>query len=404
MNVEKVVMNASILIRAVQRCGPTTHGPSSRFRVPRSAFLVLFLLLGSALLLPRSAFSDDVPAALNYQGRLTDNLGNALTTGYYHIEFRVWDDPLLTNSGSLVWGRMFPLHVMQDGIFNLLLTDDGGLVTNPAPQVADLRDAFESEDAYLGLTVVWTPAGAVGSPKEISPRQRLVSAPYTFHAQHATAAAAANFASNAAHAALAAAANGGFAVTGGLTVVSGTAALNGGLAVAGTAALNGGLTVHGPTALASATVVSNTLEVTGNLTVDAPATLAGCGTVPIGTIVLWYGAPNNVPSGWALCNGATNNGYVTPDLQDRFVVGAGRGYAPYAQGGSSNVTLTLDQIPPHTHGYWYAPGSWGYAAVEDEGNHYWKSQEWTASGTAGGGQPHENRPPYYALCYIMRVK
>ena len=180
----------------------TTNCIRASFLVPRSVFIV-FLLLCSSFLVPRSGFSADVPAAINYQGRLTDNLGNALTGGYYHIEFRVWDHPTLSGSGNLIWGRVFPLHVMDSGVFNILLTDDGGAVTNPAPQTNDLRQAFEDADRYLGLTITQTPAGPVGSPAEILPRQQLVSAPYAFHAQNATEAeraAMAVFASNATHA------------------------------------------------------------------------------------------------------------------------------------------------------------------------------------------------------------
>ncbi len=41
-------------------------------------------------------------------------------------------------------------------------------------------------------------------------------------------------------------------------------------------------------------------------------------------IVLWSGAVVDIPAGWALCDG--NNG--TPDLRDRFVIGAGGTWAP----------------------------------------------------------------------------
>ncbi|NCC51043.1 MAG: hypothetical protein EOM20_07490 [Spartobacteria bacterium] len=153
------------------------------------------------LFLPFAVLGDDVPAALNYQGELTDNLGGPLTSGYYHIEFRIWEHPTESGDANLIWGRMFPLHVMDGGIFNILLSDDGGEVSDPTPQTNDLREAFGDEDRYLGLTITRTPAGDVSSPVEISPRQRLVSAPYAFHSQHATFAINANHADNADHAA-----------------------------------------------------------------------------------------------------------------------------------------------------------------------------------------------------------
>lgn len=70
--------------------------------------------------------------------------------------------------------------------------------------------------------------------------------------------------------------------------------------------------------------------------------------VPAGIIVMWSGAVVNVPSGWAICNGA--NG--TPDLRNRFVVGAGNVYAPGNTGGSDTVVLSTANLPSHSH-----PGS-----------------------------------------------
>lgn len=57
--------------------------------------------------------------------------------------------------------------------------------------------------------------------------------------------------------------------------------------------------------------------------------------VPVGGIILWSGATGAIPAGWALCNGANN----TPDLRDRFVVGAGSTYAVGVTGGSASATL-----------------------------------------------------------------
>lgn len=145
---------------------------------------VAFGLAAAAL----SSQAQDIPAAINYQGRLTDNLGNTLASGYYEIEFRIWDDPTSTSPASLVWGRTFPLHVVNGGLFNILLTDDGGEVTTPGkPQSNDLRQAFGGEDRYLGLTIKVDPSGTTASPSEISPRQQLASAPYAMQAQTANA-------------------------------------------------------------------------------------------------------------------------------------------------------------------------------------------------------------------------
>jgi hypothetical protein len=67
--------------------------------------------------------------------------------------------------------------------------------------------------------------------------------------------------------------------------------------------------------------------------------------VPSGGIIMWSGSIGSIPSGWSLCDGT--NG--TPDLRDRFVVGAGGSYAVDATGGADSVTLTENQIPSHNH-------------------------------------------------------
>ena len=62
---------------------------------------------------------------------------------------------------------------------------------------------------------------------------------------------------------------------------------------------------------------------------------------PTGGIILWSGAANAIPTGWVLCDGQNS----TPDLRNRFVVGAGDSYAVDATGGSADATLVS-----HTHG------------------------------------------------------
>lgn len=131
------------------------------------------------------------------------------------------------------------------------------------------------------------------------------------------------------------------------------------------------------------------------------------GGVPCGSILMWSGKADSIADGWALCDG--KNG--TPDLRDRFVVGAGKAYNAGDQGGAASVTLTVDQMPSHNH---EALGS-----GKDDGNFsggnnlngeripftHSDSNSATVEVTrkTGGGQPHENRPPYYALCYIMKL-
>jgi len=159
-------------------------------------------------------------------------------------------------------------------------------------------------------------------------------------------------------------------------------------------------------------------------------------TIPIGGIILWSGASTAIPSGFALCNG----GNGTPNLQDRFIVGAGSGYAVNATGGATTVTLDANQIPSHRHAFSVNATVAGNTATAGAHTHqaaylggtpkvsgnrfsmwYQESQRDTTSAgnhthsfsvtTTVAGQTnntgntgsHENRPPYYALCYIMAI-
>lgn len=175
---------------------------------------------------------------------------------------------------------------------------------------------------------------------------------------------------------------------------------------------------------------------------NAPVTLTASQLntpVPSGLIAMWSGAVNAIPGGWFLCNGS--NG--TPDLRDRFIVGAGSTYAVGATGGANTVTLSESQIPGHTHDITATTGSAGSHThtVNDPGHvHSYTSPGGTgtiaggfgisaiaavtgaavtgislnaagahthtitaSAATTGGGQAHENRPPYYALAYIMKA-
>ena len=141
-------------------------------------------------------------------------------------------------------------------------------------------------------------------------------------------------------------------------------------------------------------------------------TLAGA--VPSGVIVLWSGAANAIPTGWVLCNGSNS----TPDLRNRFVVGAGDDYSVGNTGGSKDATLVSHShtINNHTHSFSASTtgGNHNHTYVDqyvviNNGYRPWPAnnndcaQRNINSGSTGGGQSHENRPPYYALCYIMKT-
>ena len=68
-------------------------------------------------------------------------------------------------------------------------------------------------------------------------------------------------------------------------------------------------------------------------------------TIPAGLISMWSGSIGSIPSGWYLCDGS--NG--TPNLTDRFIIGAGSAYAVNGTGGATSVTLVTANMPAHTH-------------------------------------------------------
>lgn len=191
-------------------------------------------------------------------------------------------------------------------------------------------------------------------------------------------------------------------------VVSAAGNVQGGnLNVAGTSTLTGVATA--PTA---ANGTSNTQVATTEFVQNSLLNL-----VPSGVIVMWSGSIASVPSGWFLCNGA--NG--TPDLRNRFIVGAGSTYAVNATGGSADATVvahthTASSVvsdPGHTHTY-TAPvsGTGDSTGVDTEvvsvtststGNSTTGITVSTTVNSTGSSGTNANLPPYYALAYIMKA-
>ena len=160
----------------------------------------------------------------------------------------------------------------------------------------------------------------------------------------------------------------------------------------------------------------------------------------LGIIEMWAG--KKVPEGYALCDGreldakeygalyeaigttfnssadyngnsvTTTEGYFRlPDLRGRFIVGENERDTDYSKkgnvGGSKKHTLTGNEIPSHSHAI-------KTGLLNVDGGDYVETLQpsfrtnvggtYVLTDTAGGGNAHENRPPYYVLAYIMRVK
>jgi hypothetical protein len=135
------------------------------------------------------------------------------------------------------------------------------------------------------------------------------------------------------------------------------------------------------------------------------------GGVPSGSIVMWSGSIASIPGGWYLCDGT--NG--TPNLRDRFVVGAGTTYAVAATGGSADAivvshTHTVTD-PTHSHTWGQPPnfppqGGGSYNAVSSGGSTGFSTSAASTGisiNTAGASGTNANLPPYYALAYIMKA-
>lgn len=198
------------------------------------------------------------------------------------------------------------------------------------------------------------------------------------------------------------------------------------LSVAGTLAVTGALTVGGS---AIATYVNNLITA----------------ALPVGAIILWSGSIASIPAGWVLCNGSSS----TPDLRDRFVVGAGSTYAVGSTGGSANATLVSHSHtvsasgttgsagshshsvndPTHAHGNVLGSpsaqvtslpstepgfttgitnnGTTAAAAtgisINAAGDHTHSVSVSGSTSADGSSATNANLPPYYALCYIMRT-
>lgn len=136
--------------------------------------------------------------------------------------------------------------------------------------------------------------------------------------------------------------------------------------------------------------------------------------VPSGGIIMWSGSVASIPSGWVLCNGS--NG--TPDLRDRFVVGAGNSYAVGASGGSKDAIVvahthtTSVTDPGHVHGGIPIDsndvGNNAPSYREGANPAGYKNTNSATTGisvnvaSAGSSGTNANLPPYYALCFIMK--
>jgi len=211
--------------------------------------------------------------------------------------------------------------------------------------------------------------------------------------------------------------NQGFTCSG-AAVMSSTVAVSGTATFSSTVALGSSASATTPSVSDDSTKVATTAFVRD--------------IIPTGVIVMWSGSIASIPSGWLICDGT--NG--TPDLRNRFIVGAGSIYSVAGTGGSAdaiNVSHT-HTITDSGHRHFVA----AYTNVQGVPNGYTTNTSSTQVSAGGGGggfseayqlmatstdatvgrssssttgisinsagssATNANLPPYYALAYIMK--
>ena len=139
--------------------------------------------------------------------------------------------------------------------------------------------------------------------------------------------------------------------------------------------------------------------ITGTCTATAFAgdgsALTGIQGIPSGVIMIWSGALNAIPSGFVLCNGQNS----TPNLIDRFVVGAGSVYSVGATGGATSDTDTVN-ISISGQAVVNVQGDNLYIQNTNSSSH---QRRINFSATDSDTVTIDTLPPYYALCYIMKT-
>ena len=305
-----------------------------------------------------SAQSPNVPSLINYQGRLSNADGSALATADYTLSFSIYDS---ADNGTKVWGpQTFDgttgaghggrIPVVQ-GYFNAML----GPMDVSSVAIAT---AFSAPDRYIEVRI--------GTNEPIRPRQQILSAPFALHAQKADQAEHAENASNA-------------------------------------DSLGG-----------------------------VPSAELGFSRVPVGAIVSFWGDPVSLPSNWRICDGSAVtdpnsafNGLNVPDLRGMFVRGAENG-PDLAQTGGQDFVSGHSHYHYHTHTAFVNVGSsffgtyFNNLALSGGGSKFVVggdnlaalSHSHSATATVLGPSDsytdeagdHDNRPRYFALHYIVRIK
>lgn len=350
----------------------------------------------SVLGLPARAADFEKPAGeavVPVQGRLRQAgiVPGALQT----IEFRLYAGPDTTTP---IWGESIAVLLDTNGVFNVMLREGLGAKLVDAPLSDALRD-HAAEPLFLGITP--------DDNGELAPRTPI------------------RVQGHARHAAYALGATGNFEMPSNtLTCVDFTVGKSGTLDAENAELLGWttckSLEVSNPSSIRGDMILQSRYNEVEYGTVHAKGGFTGRGSVPVGTIIAWWGDLGKMPDGWALCDGKDGR----PDLNDKFVLNTGTQGAShdgdftnfYRQGGANSVSLDQRHIPPHTHGLTrIAPQITdtdykSVATYNDSGDKFWGGSQNLNTVSTGSPKaetlaaPHENRPPFLNLYYIIRTK
>jgi len=366
----------------------------------RKYFFLIGVVVMWCMFIVGAASYAGVPDEISYQGRLREYGQPA--TGNRTMNFKIYPS---ATGGIPVWSSGDVIIAVSSGAFNYVLTPIGGI-------------DWRLKDYWLETTI---------SGKTLSPREKLTAQVYAIHSRTAEDVSKSS---------------------GSVTIKIGD--------IKCVVVTTNSVSIEG----------ARVVNVSTPVAYDDSATKGYVdNSLPAGTILMWGGPGGSIPPGWLLCNGAavsrtaygrlfaaigtTHGGgdgsttFNLPDLRDRFIVGAGLNYAVGNTGGANAVTLTINEIPEHNHGG--ATGSTDVAhthTINDPGHSHRTpftlsnlaaSGGWVVARDAGeygdftttnqtgitinnsgplnhnhtislqgGGAAHENRPPYFALCYIIK--
>jgi microcystin-dependent protein len=157
----------------------------------------------------------------------------------------------------------------------------------------------------------------------------------------------------------------------------------------------------------------NVLEGYNNMVLTTEKGDLGSIAFPSGMVMIWTKGTNNIPSGWALCDG--NNG--TPDLRGKFILGVNPNsdkmeFRTVGRDGGS-AKISVGQLPAHTHDIVGKGDDSGYCATGECGfystDRLSNDREVRASKSGGKlvveteGRGEDYYPPFVTLAYIMKL-